>query len=137
MTIANLASNKTRWNWYLINNLFDLTTIKFISRLRSPNELLNNNIIWIEKFLAKSTYKLISREDTSYGVSDPIWRLLYVFKLQERYKIFIWKLLSNSLAFKSNLKRFIFDIDIKCTLCGVEKETCTHLFLNCSYILCL
>ena len=45
-----------------------------------------------------------------------------------------WRVFENKLATKANLeRREIIVASSTCSLCGVEEETCTHLFFECKF----
>lgn len=58
----------------------------------------------------------------------PMWSL----KIHDRYKLMIWKLLSNILPTRSRLSEIIpYQKKEECIFCNHEKETLMHLFVEC------
>lgn len=59
------------------------------------------------------------------------WRKLWKVKVQEKVKIFIWRLYHNFLPLGHNLCKRGIKTDEKCIFCHFPVENPEHLFLNC------
>lgn len=60
------------------------------------------------------------------------WKKLWKLKMQDKLKLFLWKVMHNILPARSFLKRVIpIDEDqISCPLCNTREENLSHLFFN-------
>lgn len=103
----------------------DTTVLNLISRQKSPNENLQDKLILIpiksKIFSVKTAYLLLSKVNSNSSNSEPVWNLLWISKLHERHKIFIWRMLSNVLPVSNNLQRFVPMSSNECNLCGREE----------------
>ncbi|XP_021721997.1 uncharacterized protein LOC110689524 [Chenopodium quinoa] len=95
----------------------------------------------IVRFLDAATVSGVYSVKTGYAVliqqlpaqtADPFWKTLWSLPLQPKWKLFLWKLLHNGLAIKSELHRQGVPIqDVSCDLCGAQTEDFNHLFREC------
>jgi hypothetical protein len=58
---------------------------------------------------------------------DKIWSL----EIPNKVRMFVWRLVHNSLAVRRNLARRGMKEEIICPMCNRLDEDCTHLFLKC------
>lgn len=81
----------------------------------------------------KLAYTQLVKENSDIGALQ-IWQSIWSAKLHKRYKSLLWRIASNSLSTRNNLKRFIVNIDAFCPFCSTEKEIREHLFILCPYM---
>jgi hypothetical protein len=58
---------------------------------------------------------------------DKIWSL----EIPNKVRMFVWRLVHNSLVVRQNLARRGMKEEIICPMCNRLDEDCTHLFLKC------
>ncbi|KAL9676543.1 hypothetical protein QQ045_004757 [Rhodiola kirilowii] len=77
------------------------------------------------------------KEDDVYGeASDKsnlklFWKRVWRVKVQNKAKIFMWKLFHNTVPISANLIRRGCTVDPHCVVCGYRVEDGVHVFLNC------
>ena len=120
------------WDCHKLRNLFDEQTVKAIQRIPISFHSQADKWIWTAtsngKISVKSAYWLGRRENrpTSQDVSRAeIWKT----KIHERLKMHLWRFAANCFPTKSLLTRYINIRDTSYSLCGMEEETCLHLFV--------
>lgn len=72
-----------------------------------------------------------NKEGSSRAFS--IWREIWKTKTLPKVKMFMWKLVSNSIAVPSNLVQQAIPITLTCPLCDKE-ETKEHLNFGCEWV---
>lgn len=73
------------------------------------------------------------RASSSQRVDKELWRFMWKIPVPQKIKVFLWKMLNNSLPVCDNLrKRRVLRNGI-CPLCQMEEETGEHLFLLCDW----
>jgi hypothetical protein len=89
-------------------------------------------------FSTKSAYRVISSQRTNLSLSPLAvanWKLLWKLNLNDRLKLFLWKIAWDIVPSKSRLNS-IFPIpqaDLVCPLCNVEEDSLSHLFFRCFF----
>ncbi|XP_042485259.1 uncharacterized protein LOC122065524 [Macadamia integrifolia] len=63
----------------------------------------------------------------------PWFSLIWGKKMQPRVSIFGWRMVHDKLPTDDAIQKKGIDLASKCSLCGMEAETSTHIFLQCSY----
>lgn len=58
------------------------------------------------------------------------WRKIWKERLHGEHKVFLWKIASNAIAIKHNLRIFLPNLNIICLLCEQKEETNDHLFIR-------
>jgi hypothetical protein len=89
-------------------------------------------------FNTKSAHKLISSQRTHLS-SSPLpaanWKKLWKLNLNDRLKLFLWKIAWDIVPSKSKLNS-VFPIpqtDLVCPLCNVEEDSLSRLFFKCFF----
>ncbi|KAF5469211.1 hypothetical protein F2P56_013300, partial [Juglans regia] len=142
LRVAELTlENPRRWNMLLLNTLFSSKTIAAIQRIRLSQYQFHNihdQPKWKHhssgKYSVKSAYAAFILH-TNTTEPDIIWKKLWAVKLQDRLKLFLWKVYNDILPTQLSLSHClpIADNQIYCSLCHMENESLDHLFLNCIY----
>jgi hypothetical protein len=89
-------------------------------------------------FSTKSAHKLISSQRShlsNFPLPAANWKKLWKLNLNDRLKLFLWKIVWDIVPSKSRLNS-VFPIpqtDLVCPLCNVEDDSLTHLFFRCFF----
>jgi hypothetical protein len=89
-------------------------------------------------FSTKSAHKLISSQrivPTVIPLSPSQWKLFWKLNLNDRLKLFLWKIAWDIVPSKCRLN-VVFPIppsNLVCPLCNVEEDSLSHLFFNCFF----
>lgn len=75
-------------------------------------------------------YRKESKNGLSHMSMHSSWKRLWKEKINNKWKIFLWKILNKSLP-KEFIRRRII-IDSVCKFCKVEVESLEHLFRDCN-----
>jgi hypothetical protein len=135
------VSSVTVWNLHLLNYLFDELTIREVLKINF-SFFSERKFIWTPStnglFTTKSAHKLISSQKTQHSIS-PLptanWKILWKLNLNDRLKLFLWKIAWHIVPSKSRLNSvfLIPQIDLVCPLCNVEEDSLPHLFFKCFF----
>ena len=146
LNISNLflldqSHSTATWNIPLLHHLFDTSTIGEILKIRFST-FAEDNFFWIlaanGQFSTKSTVKLISSRRTNQSsspLSSSNWKHLWKLKLNDRLKLFLWKIDWDIVLSKSMLNK-VFPIPqdkLFCPLCNGEEDSLSHLFFRCFF----
>ncbi|KAL5158112.1 putative ribonuclease H protein [Glycine soja] len=63
------------------------------------------------------------------------WKLIWELEVPPRVKVFLWRLCSNCLPTKTNLRTRGIDCSFICPLCEHEIESTFHTVFSCSQML--
>ncbi|KAG6641550.1 hypothetical protein CIPAW_09G081400 [Carya illinoinensis] len=114
-----------------INRLWDLQKLQLFFQ---PT----NRFIWTKtqngRFSIKSAHHIASNMTSSINTVIPniSWKKIWKFKIHDRHKFLLWKILWNILPTRERLKRFISSIpSTNCHFCDGSEETLLHLFIEC------
>lgn len=66
-----------------------------------------------------------------FGDRDKIWKVLWKTKIQERLKVFLWRILVGALPTRCRIFSMTGVGEQLCGLCNGEIETEIHLFKEC------
>lgn len=86
-----------------------------------------DSMVWMGNtgvFNSIDLYHLLDQNNTVPGIWYHFWKL----KLPSRIKLFVWKLMNQSLTVKTFLKVRIQGIEVQCSLCQNGEESQFHLF---------
>jgi hypothetical protein len=128
------------WNAPSIYNLFDSIPAKEILKIRITIDP-TINYIWTPStsgnFSISSAYCFIfdyMSNDASSSNFSQFWKAIWKLNLNDRLKIFIWKIAWNMLLTKECLRQISISIlDSSCPLCKVATDSLHHLFFECFY----
>jgi len=92
--------------------------------------------IWKEggfqTFTVNSAYNCVRKDKET--ISSLIFCKLWRCKAVPSAVLMAWRLLENKLATRVNLSRIGVQVDSSmCSLCGMEEESCRHLFFDCKF----
>jgi ribonuclease HI len=87
-------------------------------------------------FTTSSAYRLITASTSSAlssSVSSLCWKSLWKLNLNDRLRLFLWKIAWNILPTKDRLSQLFPISDNICPLCGMAGDSLTHLFFECFF----
>lgn len=126
----------------LLNDYFQPEDVRIIrglaiSRYKRPDSY-GWSLTESGKYSVKSGYKtktLFPDNDTRlvvYGPDiKPLYAYLWKLKCNLKLKHFVWQILSGTLPVSKNLKSRGMDCDLRCSLCGADKEIVNHVLFEC------
>ncbi|XP_048494745.1 uncharacterized protein LOC125494904 [Beta vulgaris subsp. vulgaris] len=130
--------NQKRWNSELIWKLFVPESSTRILTTYIPKEHIQDYYAWSESrhgdFRVKDAYVFLLglRGGPQSNCSHRrFWSKLWASDLRPKWKIFIWRLLQNSLAVNCNLAKRNIPISVNCSICHQFPEDEKHLFRDC------
>lgn len=121
------------WNLALIKDICTENLVNAILNQKWSHSISEDRLFWcgntIETFTVRNCHTINTHNPTSnQGIWDSFWKS----KLQERLKMFLWRVLSDVLPMKEVLSRRFEKKDYNCVVCGNNMETWMHLFMECS-----
>jgi hypothetical protein len=139
--ISTSPQSAVSWNMPMLHSLFDAASISEILKINFSS-ILEDKLIWTPatngKFSTKSAHSLISSQrifPTDIPLSPFQWKLFWKLNLNDRLKLFLWKIAWDIVPSKSRLNA-VFSIpasNLVCPLCKVEEDSLSHLFFNCFF----
>ena len=141
--VAALINPNTRtWNINLLNQnflSFEVTRIKAIPLSWTEQE---DRLIWPDshdgEYSVKAGYQTFCREANSSAASSSdsshrsaFWKRLWKLHVPNKIKFFLWRVCSNALPTKDNLKRRKILEDARCSACLLDQETTFHALWSC------
>ncbi|KAF3953185.1 hypothetical protein CMV_021349 [Castanea mollissima] len=131
--VAELIISGTRlWNSHLLHVLFDQQIASSIQQIHLSASPTEDTAIWAMnpsgKFSVKLAY-LIDQEarfTPSGPLSKKAWSKLWALKINERLKLFLWKIAWDSLPTREFLCHRIHDMDSVCPRCHGSQESIVH-----------
>ena len=72
-------------------------------------------------------------QSSNHSQSNKIWKVIWVVKVCNKIKTFIWKACRDILPTKSNLTRRKILFDTGCEYCEDGVESIDHVLLRCTY----
>jgi hypothetical protein len=125
----------------LLNSLFNSTSVREILKT-SFSSLSQEKHIWTlstnGSFSSKSAHKLICSQRVSTA-SSPLslshWKLLWKLNLNDRLKLFLWKIAWDIVPSRIRLNQ-VFPINLAslvCPICKVAEDSLHHLFFSCFF----
>lgn len=128
------------WSSPLLSQLFTSDSVEAIHRLPKLSPALEDRKIWAlsskGSFSVKSAYGSL-RDWSHYnrmGWSDKDWSLLWQLKVQDRLKVFLWRVIHAAFPFHgvvSQLYGHHMEDNGLCPLCSLAPESALHLFMFC------
>ncbi|KAK6148918.1 hypothetical protein DH2020_016443 [Rehmannia glutinosa] len=129
------------WDYNRVKQMFNPHDAERICRTYINPRLLPDKRIWSKeksgRFTVRSAYHLAVEKwsDTlalaSSSTGNPAWKKLWDLRVLPKIKQFLWRVCTDSLPTKDNLRRRGLDIDPVCFICGEGIETSSHIFLKC------
>ena len=130
----------THWKAPSIYALFDSISAQEILKTRISTDL-EPNYIWTPftcgHFSTSSTYHFITTTISNVSSSSStsqLWKSLWRLNLNDRLKLFIWKIAWNILPTNEQLSQLFHSItDLSFPLCKVVADSMQHLFFECIF----
>ena len=142
--------NLGTWDRELVNDIFWEEDAKHILSIPIRPDM-EDTIAWHfdpkGTFSVKSAYHVLeenkqrnqekqrgesSKAPIQVGVLD--WRKIWAVDLMPKVKHFLWRLTTNSLPWRKNIKRRGMQLDTICPVCRRLDEDGGHYFLNCKFV---
>jgi ribonuclease HI len=128
------------WKSSAIHNLFDSISAKEILKIRISDEI-GTNYLWTPsttgKFTVSSAYRFLTEKSSNNASSSAFpqfWQSLWKLNLNDRLRLFLWKIAWNILPTKERLSQIRITIDeTECPLCKVASDSLHHLFFECHF----
>jgi hypothetical protein len=125
------------WKTSSIHALFDTISANEILKLSISSDP-DAQYIWTPstsgQFSTSSVYRLISADRfASSSVSSTFWKSIWKLNLNDRLRLFLWKIAWNILPTKERLGQLFPISDTHCPLCNMAKDSLHHLFFDCFF----
>ncbi|XP_059434035.1 uncharacterized protein LOC132167148 [Corylus avellana] len=140
LLISDLFHHETlKWNTVMLQALFEKDSVREISKIHVSKDP-NIKYIWTPSCSGRcstsSAYlsAISSRYSTNAILaSSNFWKSIWKLNLNDRLRLFLWKIAWNILPTKERLNS-IFPSNLEaCPLCKVLEDSLQHLFFNCSF----
>lgn len=126
------------WNTTLIRYLFVEEDAEAILNLHVPRNSQADTLIWAPeihgRLSLKSAHSLITPLAHSLSIlPEEEWKLLWRIPMQDRLKLFLWKVVWNCLPSKAKMDRFSNrpEEESYCVFCHQHVESLIHIFFEC------
>jgi hypothetical protein len=128
------------WNSFSVNAIFDHISAREILRIKISRDP-GTNYIWTPscsgRFSSSSAYLSIINSNNLQVVplnSGSTWKSIWKLNLNDRLRLFLWKMAWNILPTKTRLSAIFpsTSLDI-CPLCKSGEDSLQHLFFNCIF----
>ncbi|OVA20918.1 Endonuclease/exonuclease/phosphatase [Macleaya cordata] len=134
-----ICSSSRHWNIHLLQHVFLPHEISAILNIRIPAEPCPDQLLWMRTpsgdFSTKSVYRCLADNEPSNSRTDSAlldWKRFWKMRgISPRVHLFLWRLLHNAIALKTNIAKRIPTTDTICQFCFSKEETVEHLFLHC------
>lgn len=141
LTISDLIAFPNRgWNFPLLHFLFDPPTVNSILSIHLPAIPALDRWIWAPSSSGRFSVKSAHEVASSFYLGQPSplspsdWNCLWGLKVQLRLKHFLWKITWNILPVRTNIFKFVSNVDQEvqcCPFCLGPLETLQHIFFEC------
>jgi hypothetical protein len=124
------------WKAPAVNSLFDSALTQEILKTRiitAPDP----TYLWTPsstgRFSVSSAYEFITSSDTNPSLEPTqFWKSLWKLKLNDRLRLFLWKIAWNILPTQMRLGQiFLITSKTSCPLCNLPDDSLHHLFFDC------
>ncbi|XP_031091035.1 uncharacterized protein LOC115996030 [Ipomoea triloba] len=120
----------------ILNDIFTQEDVSRILRVPlSPS--YEDSWYWfgdpIGTYSVKNGYKTITGEFGDTPGTFNKWATLWKIKIPPKWKMFLWRALSDTLPVASNLVIKRVEIDPTCSMCGLAHEDVMHAFVLCDF----
>jgi hypothetical protein len=137
-----IHADTTQWNLEALIFVFDEFSVFEISKIRIS--LISQPwFLWIfstsGKFSSKSAYLQIKsfQDDLSVlpGITPDFWKKIWKLNLNDRLKLFLWKIAWNILPTREQVNSVFSSSDSfsNCPLCNNGEDSLSHLFFQCCF----
>ena len=126
------------WRASTIHALFYSILAQEILKIRISTDS-RTKFIWTPsssgRFTTSSAYSLViaPTSNTSSYVSSFCWKSIWKLNLNDRLRLFLWKIAWSILLSKVHLGKLFLIFDTYCPLCKVADDSLTHLFFECFF----
>jgi hypothetical protein len=132
--------NLAIWKTSAIHNLFDSISATEILKIRISDKI-GTDYLWTPsttgKFMVSSAYRFLSEVSSNNVASSnfpQFWKSLWKLNLNDRLRLFLWKIAWNILPTKERLSQIhITTYENACPLCKVAFDSLHHLFFECHF----
>ncbi|KAF3437406.1 hypothetical protein FNV43_RR20159 [Rhamnella rubrinervis] len=122
------------WDEEKLQTLFVADTVEAILRIKWPRVTCNDKLIWIDNktgiFSVKENYLASFCGEFELN-SIGFWEKLWKASLQERLKIFLWRMTVGIIPVNHVIFSRTGRGNLDCPLWGMEEESALHLFKRC------
>ncbi|OVA03860.1 Reverse transcriptase zinc-binding domain [Macleaya cordata] len=134
-----ICPSSNSWHLDMLQTYFPTHEMAAILKIRSPVVASKDKLIWVKtksgEFSTKSVYRCLCEAlPSSSSTTSPAfnWKLFWKVRgISPRVHLFLWRLIQNAIALKSNIAKHLPDVDTICHFCYDKIETTDHLFLYC------
>lgn len=139
-TTSSLMSDyQSSWDTDLVKDIFNERDANLI--LTIPIQTRGDDSWFWRKeklghYSVKSAYALIqsSSVNSSTSNSSGFWSKLWNLKIPLKVKHFIWRAVRDCLPTKDRLRSRRVEVEIRCPVCNLNKETTLHLLVTCPLV---
>ncbi|KAM6582866.1 hypothetical protein CsatB_009868 [Cannabis sativa] len=127
------------WDIDILNDLFTERDKNLILQIPLPSHSETDHWYWYKdrmgNYSVKTAYHLLQQLKGNSGTNhqSEFWKALWNLQLPPKVKDFLWRVCSNCLPTKVQLRIKHVNIDTTCPLCNSFPETSIHLFTSCSF----
>jgi hypothetical protein len=130
-----------RWNHQALDSCFDSISVQEIAKIHISSNT-ETTFFWTfstsGRFTASSAYLALQNISVSPmmpGTSANFWKSIWKLNLNDRLRLFIWKIAGNLFPTMEQLNAIFFspDIDVVCPLCKDGEDSIQHLFFKCRF----
>ncbi|KAK6163630.1 hypothetical protein DH2020_000494 [Rehmannia glutinosa] len=144
--LIDVSSNE--WNVEFVRRNFDTEDASLILGIPLPRCDRDDQLVWHftrnGKYSVKTGYHLAKRhyyfktEELRGGGSSgshdkPPWLFIWSSNIPKKIKLTVWRLATNSLPLRQNLRRKKIITDTLCPLCDQDEETAIHWAIDCDF----
>ncbi|XP_031116020.1 uncharacterized protein LOC116019789 [Ipomoea triloba] len=136
-TVSGLIDpNSFTWNLSILQDIFDPADIDSILKVPvTPH--YEDTWFWYGdpggSYTVKEGYRRIIGEFVPQSGSFDKWLQLWKIKCPAKWKVFMWRALSNALPTTTNLILKRVELDPACPMCGIVHENIMHSLLLCDF----
>jgi hypothetical protein len=142
--VSSLIDVHGTWKEELVRRTFPPIDADIIMKIKTSPRREADFIAWQHEkngvFTVRSAYKLglsLMLQENGYVASSnapvnnkEIWKTIWKCQVPEIVRIFGWRAAQNSLATEMNKHRRNMPVTGICSICGLEQEDTTHVFLD-------
>lgn len=125
--------NNIGWNSTLIKKICSEDSARAILNIEWPFSTNEDQLFWCgNMFGAFKVSNCFAINYQNTAVDQGILKTFWSSKLHERLKIFLWRVLSNTLPTIDVLSKRFDRFDNCCVVSGESEESCLYLFKDCN-----
>ena len=139
---VDLLIDADTWSWNLgiIDGLFAPNDVDLIKRIPLTRLACADEMFWPftqhGNYTCKSGYRFLKElhDGPPRGeeqLDRSFWRKVWMRKVPNKIKNFVWRACKDSIPTKVNLRRRSIPVHMLCDRCSVEEETCLHALWSC------